>query len=69
MISRLKRALAERKLHALERALVLYRCSQFTGGEWAPHSPHSLLDVLNLVLRKAGFITNHSDVSQARLSG
>ena len=54
MTSRLKKALAKYKRRALDKPLVLYRRSQFTGGELAPHSPHSLQYVLNLVQRKAG---------------
>ncbi len=54
LTSRLKDALVEYRRRALERPLVLYRRSQFTGGQWAPHSSHSLQYVLNLAQRKAG---------------
>ena len=53
MTTRLKKALTRYMRGALDKPLV-YRRSQFTGGEGASHSPHSLRYVLNLVQREAG---------------
>ena len=54
MTSRLKKALSGSRGHEAHGPLVLYRRSQHTGMEWAPHTPHSVRYALNLVQRKAG---------------
>ncbi len=54
MTSRLKHALADFRRRELQGPLVLYRRSQHTGMQWAPHTPHSIRYALNLVQRKAG---------------
>lgn len=41
------RALAEHRKRGELGPLVLYRRSQHTGGEWAPHTPHSIKHQLN----------------------
>lgn len=52
--SALRRALAEHRKREPLGPLVLYRRSQFTRGEWAPHTHHSIRRQLNQVQRAAG---------------
>ena len=53
MTSRLTRALSGYRGHEAHGPLVLYRRSQHTEMQWAPHTPHSIRYALNLVQRKA----------------
>ena len=50
----LRRALVDHRKREPIGALVLYRRSQHTRGEWAPHTPHSIRGLLNALQRAAG---------------
>ena len=52
--SALRTALAEHRKRQPIGPLVVYRRSQYTNGEWAPHTPHSARRLLNLAQRHAG---------------
>ncbi|MDC0716119.1 site-specific integrase [Nannocystis sp. bb15-2] len=54
----LRRALVEHKKREPIGPLVLYRRSQYTGGEWAPHNPRSIEYMLKQAQRSAGLLTN-----------
>lgn len=54
----LRRALVEHKKREPIGPLVLYRRSQYTGGEWAPHNPRSIEYMLKQAQRSAGLPTS-----------
>jgi integrase len=55
MTRQLREALSEHRKREPIGPLVLYRQSHLTGGEWAPHTPHSIRYVVNRAQRAAGF--------------
>jgi integrase/predicted DNA-binding transcriptional regulator AlpA len=64
------RALEEHRKRGELGPLVLYRRSQHTGGEWAPHTPHSIKHLLNetqkqgKVARSGPHLLRHSGLTR-----
>ena len=52
----LRAALVKHRKHEPIGTLVLYRRSQRTGGEWKPHTPHSIRHRLNTLQSEAGLV-------------
>ena len=52
----LRAALVKHRKREPIGALVLYRRSQRTGGEWKPHTPHSIRHRLNTLQSEAGLV-------------